>query len=48
VPLGFGVPPGHGRDDRLRALIDRADRALYLSKQKGRNAVSAENEEGAA
>jgi len=48
VTLSFGVSTWHGRDDRLRALIDRADRALYLSKQKGRNAVSAENEEGAA
>ena len=48
VTLSFGVSTWHGKKDRLRALIDRADRALYLSKEKGRNAVSAENEEGAA
>ena len=48
VTLSFGVSTWHGKGDRLRALIDRADRALYLSKQKGRNVVSAENEEGAA
>ena len=48
VTLSFGVSTWHGKKDRLRALIDRADRALYLSKEKGRNVVSAENEEGAA
>ena len=48
VTLSFGVSTWHGKKDRLRALIDRADRALYLSKEKGRNTVSAENEEGAA
>ena len=48
VTLSFGVSTWHGKKDRLRALIDRADRALYLSKKKGRNTVSAENEEGAA
>ena len=48
VTLSFGVSTWHGKKDRLRALIDRADRALYISKEKGRNAVSAENEEGAA
>ena len=48
VTLSFGVSTWHGKQDRLRGLIDRADRALYLSKQKGRNTVSSENEEGAA
>ena len=48
VTLSFGVSTWHGKKDRLRALIDRADRALYISKEKGRNTVSAENEEGAA
>ena len=48
VTLSFGVSTWHGKKDRLRALIDRADRALYISKEKGRNVVSAENEEGAA
>ncbi len=48
VTLSFGISTWHGKKDRLRALIDRADRALYISKKKGRNTVSAENEEGAA
>ena len=48
VTLSFGVSTWHGKKDRLRALMERADRALYLSKEKGRNVVSAENEEGAA
>ena len=48
VTLSFGISTWHGKKDRLRALIDRADRALYISKEKGRNTVSAENEEGAA
>ena len=48
VTLSFGVSTWHGKKDRLRALIDRADRALYISKEKGRNTVSAENEAGAA
>ena len=48
VTLSFGVSTWHGKKDRLRALMERADRALYLSKEKGRNTVSAENEEGAA
>ena len=48
VTLSFGVSTWHGKNDRMRALMERADRALYLSKQKGRNAVSGENEEGAA
>lgn len=45
VTMSFGVSTWHGDKDRLRALIDRADRALYVSKEKGRNAVSTENEE---
>ena len=48
VTLSFGVSTWHGKKDRLQALIDRADRALYLSKERGRNTVSAENDEGAA
>ena len=47
VTTSFGVSTWHGEKDRLRALIDRADRALYVSKEKGRNAVSSEVE-GAA
>ena len=45
VTMSFGVSTWHGNKDRLRALIDRADRALYVSKEKGRNAVSSEDEE---
>ena len=45
MTMSFGVSTWHGDKDRLRALIDRADRALYVSKEKGRNAVSTENEE---
>lgn len=48
VTLSFGVSTWHGKKDRLQALIDRADRALYLSKERGRNTVSAESDEGAA
>jgi GGDEF/response regulator receiver domain protein len=48
VTLSFGISTWHGKNDRLRSLMERADRALYLSKEKGRNTVSAENEEGAA
>ena len=44
VTMSFGVSTWHGGKDRLRALIDRADRALYLSKEKGRNTVSSEDE----
>ena len=40
VTLSFGVSTWHGKKDRLRALMERADRALYLSKEKGRNVVS--------
>ena len=28
----------------MTSLMERADRALYLSKEKGRDAVSGENE----
>ena len=44
VTLSFGVSTWHGADDRMSALMERADRALYLSKEKGRNAVSGEDE----
>lgn len=47
VTLSFGISTWHGKNDRLRALMERADRALYLSKKKGRNTVSSEDEEGA-
>jgi len=48
VTLSFGVSTWHGGCDSLAGLIARADRALYRSKEKGRNAVSDESEIGAA
>ena len=48
VTLSFGVSTWHGGCDSLPGLIARADRALYRSKEKGRNAVSDESEIGAA
>ena len=48
VTLSFGVSTWHGGCDSLPGLIARADRALYRSKEKGRNAVSDESEIDAA
>ena len=48
VTLSFGVSTWHGECDSLPGLIARADRALYRSKEKGRNAVSDESEIGVA
>ena len=45
VTISFGVSTWHGPNDRPTALMERADRALYISKEKGRNSVSGENEE---
>ena len=44
VTLSFGVSTWHGTGDHMTPLMDRADRALYRSKEKGRNTVSAEDE----
>ena len=44
VTMSFGVSTWHGTNDRMALLMERADCALYLSKEKGRNAVSGENE----
>ena len=44
VTLSFGVSTWHGEADHMAALMERADRALYRSKEKGRNAVSGEDE----
>ena len=44
VTMSFGVSTWHGTNDRMASLMERADCALYLSKEKGRNAVSGENE----
>ena len=43
VTMSFGVSTWHGTNDRMASLMERADCALYLSKEKGRNAVSGEN-----
>ena len=48
VTLSFGISTWHGGCDSLPGLIARADRALYRSKEKGRNAVSDESEINAA
>ena len=44
VTLSFGVSTWHGAEDTMSALMERGDRALYRSKEKGRNAVSGEDE----
>jgi len=47
VTLSFGVSVWHGTGDHMTNLMDRADRALYLSKERGRNTVSNESETAA-
>ena len=47
VTLSFGVSVWHGTGDHMTDLMDRADRALYLSKERGRNTVSNESETAA-
>jgi len=44
VTLSFGVSTWHGTGDHMTPLMNRADRALYRSKEKGRNTVSTEDE----
>ena len=44
VTMSFGVSTWHGTGDHMAPLMERADRALYLSKEKGRNTVSGEDE----
>ena len=44
VTMSFGVSTWHGTDDHMTSLMERADRALYISKEKGRNSVSGEDE----
>jgi GGDEF/response regulator receiver domain protein len=44
VTMSFGVSTWHGTGDHMAPLMERADRALYISKEKGRNSVSAEDE----
>ena len=46
VTMSFGVSTWHGEGDTMKDLMDRGDRALYRSKEKGRNAVSDEVETG--
>ena len=42
--MSFGVSTWHGTGDHMAPLMERADRALYISKEKGRNSVSGEDE----
>ena len=42
VTMSFGVSTWHGADDCTTSLMERADRALYRAKEKGRNTVSGE------
>ena len=44
ITMSFGVSTWHGAGDTMHSLIERADRALYCSKEKGRNSVSTEGE----
>ena len=44
VTMSFGVSTWHGTGDHMAPLMERADRALYISKEKGRNSVSGEDE----
>lgn len=44
VTMSFGISTWHGTGDHKAKLMERADRALYVSKEKGRNSVSGEDE----
>ena len=44
ITISFGISTWHGADDSMHGLMERADRALYCSKEKGRNSVSTEGE----
>ena len=44
ITMSFGVSTWHGAGDSMHSLMERADRALYCSKEKGRNSVSTEGE----
>ena len=44
ITMSFGVSTWHGAGDTMHSLMERADRALYCSKEKGRNSVSTEGE----
>ena len=44
ITISFGVSAWHGAGDTMHDLMERADRALYCSKEKGRNSVSTESE----
>lgn len=46
ITLSFGVAQ-YRPDESIETFIHRADRALYFSKQNGRNRVTAEDEVGA-
>ena len=40
--MSFGVSGWHGEQDSLNEMIERADKALYISKERGRNQVHTE------
>jgi diguanylate cyclase (GGDEF)-like protein len=44
ISIGVAIFPDHGR--HLEALIDIADRAMYASKEAGRNCVTLADEDG--
>jgi diguanylate cyclase len=44
ITASFGISLFHGKNDSAEALINRADKALYLAKEMGRNQVKDEKE----
>jgi len=44
ITCSFGVSTYKGETDMIEKFIDRADKALYLAKEKGRNQVRNELE----
>ncbi|MCF6345240.1 MAG: GGDEF domain-containing protein [Thiomicrorhabdus sp.] len=39
ITASFGVASYHGNDETAQSFIDRADKALYMAKESGRNCV---------
>jgi len=44
ITASFGVSTYRGEEDSVNDFIDRADKALYLAKQSGRNQVKSEDD----